>query len=277
MRAQSGPDVIRLSVVREMARLGQRFTVEGSVVRGPGTTAVAVREHPGENGGAGHVDLGFAFDVGRADGPVVWDCTAGLGRTEQERLESAVRMWATTTASAVVELQEGRGAHGDHFRPEQLPGWHAVQGPAAVFGFGSDRLAEWLADHRLLPALAGVLARELAEPAVTGVKLFLGGRAGEDVAEVRVNGSVSEQASAALRALDWPRGERLCWARLFVLLVPDGGLPGRSGAGDGPEESGAEGRPARDRAAAGAEAPTVSAPAARLGVLARWRRARAGR
>ncbi|WP_030270495.1 DUF6348 family protein [Streptomyces sp. NRRL B-24484] len=271
MRAQSRLDVIQRSVVREMARFGQRFAVEGSVVRGPGTTAVAVREHPGEGGGAGHVDLGFALDVGRADGPVVWDCTAGLGRTEEERLESAVRMWATTTAAALVELQEGRGTHGDHVRPPQLPGWHAVQGPAAVFGFGSEALSEWLADHQLLPELAGAIAPELAvegaEPAVTGVKLFLGGRAGEDVAEVRVNGEVSGPGSAALRALGWPRGERLCWARLFVLLVPDG-LP----AGEPPAAAVSA---VGDAGAAGA-AP-VAVPAVRLGVLARWRRARAGR
>ncbi|MCU7824790.1 DUF6348 family protein [Kitasatospora sp. DSM 101779] len=271
MRAQSRLDVIQRSVVREMARFGQRFTVEGSVVRGPGTTAVAVREHPGEGGGSGHVDLGFAFDVGRADGPVVWDCTAGLGRTEEERLESAVRMWATTTAAAVVELQEGRGTHGDHVRPALLPGWQAVQGPAAVFGFDSERLSEWLAGHQLLPELAGALAPELssgcAEPAVTGVKLFLGGRAGEDVAEVRVNGEVSEPASAALRALGWPRGERLCWARLFVLLVPEGRPAGELP----PAAVGAAGD-------AGVTGPAVVAsPAARLGVLARWRRARAGR
>ncbi|GAA1121801.1 DUF6348 family protein [Kitasatospora arboriphila] len=277
MRAQSRLDVIQRSVVREMARFGQRFTVEGSVVRGPGTTAVAVREHPGEGGGAGHVDLGFAFDVGRAGGPVVWDCTAGLGRTEEERLESAVRMWATTTAAAVVELQEGRGAHGDHVRAARLPGWQAVQGPAAVFGFDSERLSEWLAGHRLLPELAEVLAPELApdgaEPAVTGVKLFLGGRAGEDVAEVRVNGAVSESASAALRALGWPRGERLCWARLFVLMVPEGRPVGEAPAAvrSVPVDAGG----ARPAGAVGNTAP--AAPATRLGVLARWRRARAGR
>ncbi|MEV6212499.1 DUF6348 family protein [Kitasatospora sp. NPDC051914] len=256
MRPQSRLDVIQRSVVREMAaRYGQRFTVEGSVVRGPGTTAVAVREHPGEGGAAGHVDLGFVLNLGQADGPVVWDCTAGLGRTEEERLDSAVRMWATTTAAAVVELQDARGEHADRCRPAELPGWQAVQGPAAVFGFGSDRLAEWLADHQVLPALAGALALP-AGTGVTGVKLFLGGRAGEDVAEVRINGAVSEQASAALRGLDWPRGERLCWARLFVLLVPDGA--------------------AAQTAPAAAEVPPAAAPAVRRGLLARWRRAGVG-
>ncbi|MDH6578677.1 DUF6348 family protein [Kitasatospora sp. MAP5-34] len=221
MRPQDRLAVIQRSVVREMARYGQQFTVDGEVVRGPGTTAVAVREHPGDDGG-GHVDLGFVLQLGRADGPVVWDCAAGLGKTEEEQLDNAVKMWATTTAATVVELQEHSGEHGDHYRHPGLPGRHAVQGPAAVFGFGSEQLAGWLADHQLLPALADALHPELTAPHVNGVKLFLGGKAGDDIAEVRVNGEVSEAASAALRALPWPRGERLCWARLFILLVDEG-------------------------------------------------------
>ncbi|AUG77228.1 hypothetical protein CFP65_2394 [Kitasatospora sp. MMS16-BH015] len=218
MRPQQRLAVIQRSVVREMARYGQEFHVEGELVRGPGSTAVAVREHPGDGG---HVDLGYVLELGRADGPVVWDCAAGLGKTEEEKLDSAVRMWATTTAPALVELAERRGEHGDHYRPGELPGWHAVQGPAAVFGFGSEELAGWLADHQVLPALAPALRPELTGAPMHGVKLFLGGRAGEDVAEVRVDGEVSEAASAALRTLPWPRGERLCWARLFVLLARD--------------------------------------------------------
>ncbi|MEV4614519.1 DUF6348 family protein [Kitasatospora sp. NPDC049258] len=235
-----------------MARFGQGFTVDGELLRGPGSTAVAVREHPGD-GGAGHVDLGYVLQLGRADGPVVWDCAAGLGRTEEEQLDNAVRMWATTTATAVVELLDRRGEHGDHYRSVELPGWHAVQGPAAVFGFGSGELANWLAAHQPLAALAEPLRPELTGPQVNGVKLFLGGRAGEDVAEVRVNGVVCDRASAALRALDWPRGERLCWARLFILLVAE-----------------VAEQPAEPPKPAGVPAPTVTAR--RPGLLARLRR-----
>ncbi|MFE4362391.1 MULTISPECIES: DUF6348 family protein [Streptomycetaceae] len=255
--------VIQRCVVREMARLGQVFRPDGEVVRGPGTTAVAVREHPGDDG-AGHVDLGFVLHLGRADAPVVWDCAAGLGKTEEEKLANAVKMWATTTAPVLVEFAEGRGVHADRPALPELPGWRAVQGPAAVFGFGNEHLAGWLAEHRVLPALAPALRAELTGTGPVGVKLFLGGKAGDDVAEVRVGGEVSEAASAALRALDWPRGERLCWARLFVLLTAE---PAASG----------------QHTSAGAVAPApmrVPAPAAARprGLFARWREARrAGR
>lgn len=217
--------LIQHSVVREMAALGRQFWIEGPVVRGPGRTAVAVRAHADATGG--HSDLGFVLRLGDGAGPVVWDCAGGLGRTEAQRLESGVRMWRTTTASAVVELLEGRGLHGDHLRGG-VPGWHAVQGPACVFGFHSEELGDWVAHNRLLPHIAGEIGRavDAAAPSrgdgeLHGVRLFFGGRAGDEVAEVRVDGEPVPAASAALRELDWPRGERLAWARCFVLLARD--------------------------------------------------------
>ncbi|MFI9273838.1 DUF6348 family protein [Kitasatospora sp. NPDC052896] len=244
-----------------MARFGREFSVDGAVVRGPGTTAVAVREHPGADGSAGHVDLGFVLRLGSADAPVVWDCTAGLGTTEEEKLDSAVRMWAATTAAAVVELIDQRGTFGDHVRTDRLPGWHAVQGPATVFGFGSAELSRWLGGIELLPTLAEALAPELTDPALNGVKLFFGGRAGDQVAEVRVNGTVARPASELLGTLDWPRGERFCWARLFVLLAADqGGLAAARAA---------------EAAPAAAPAAVLTAPEpVRGGLLGRWRQAR---
>lgn len=268
MRPQERLDVIQRCVVREMARFGQHFTVDGEVVRGPGTTAVAVREHPGDDG-AGHVDLGYVLHLGRADAPVVWDCAAGLGKTEEEKLANAVRMWATTTASALVELQERRGTHGDHWDHPELPGWHAVQGPAAVFGFGNERLAQWLAEHPVLPALAPALLPELAGRPLNGVKLFLGGKAGDDVAEVRVNGEVAEEASAALRALDWPRGERLCWARLFAVLRAEPGVPAAAAPAVAPAS--AQPVPPVPAAAPAPERPREQRRA--RGLFGRWRQA----
>ena len=222
MRPSERLQVIQHSIVREMACLGREFDVDGSVVRGPGTTAVAVREHADDTGG--HVDLGYVLRLGDGAGPVVWDCTAGLGRTEEERLQNAVRMWRTTTASAVVELLERRGLHGDHFAPGMpggVAGWHAVQGPACVFGFESEALGDWVAEHQLLSAVADEVVPRLKDPALNGVRFFFGGRSGDEVAELRVNGEPVPAASAALRGLPWPRGERLAWARCFVLLAAD--------------------------------------------------------
>ncbi|QMU75510.1 hypothetical protein GXW83_06895 [Streptacidiphilus sp. PB12-B1b] len=227
-----------------MACLGLEFEIDGSVVRGPGTTAVAVRDHADDTGG--HVDLGYVLRLGDGVGPVVWDCAAGLGRTEEERLNNAVQMWRTTTASTVVELLERRGVHGDHFAPGAVggvPGWHAVQGPACVFGFDSEPLGDWVAEHQLLAAVAGEVLPRLRQPDLNGVRFFFGGRSGDEVAEVRVNGEPAADASAALRRLAWPRGERLAWARCFVLLAAD------------PEAlAGAEGRPAQPRTRVGAGA-----------------------
>jgi hypothetical protein len=222
LRPSERLQVIQRSIVREMACLGREFDVDGSVVRGPGTTAVAVREHADDTGG--HVDLGYVLRLGDGTGPVVWDCTAGLGRTEEERLQNAVRMWRTTTASAVVELLERRGLHGDHFPPGApggVAGWHAVQGPACVFGFESEPLGDWVAEHQLISAVAGEVSPWLTDPAVNGVRFFFGGRSGDEVAELRVNGEPVPAASAALRGMPWPRGERLAWARCFVLLAAD--------------------------------------------------------
>lgn len=226
MRAEQRLDVIRRSVVREMAALGRRFRVDEQVVRGPGSTAVAVREHrdAADPAAAPHLDLGYVLRLGEGEGPVVWDCVSGLGRTEEQRLENGVRMWRTTTAGAVVELLERRGVHGDVFAPGTLPGvpdWHSVQGPAAVFGFRSEPLSAWVEGHHLLPALADEVLPRLDARALHGVRVFFGGRAGDEVAEVRVDGEPVPAASAALRTLGWPRGEHLAWARCFLLLTRD--------------------------------------------------------
>ncbi|MEZ0065732.1 hypothetical protein ABIA32_001732 [Streptacidiphilus sp. MAP12-20] len=249
MRPEQRLDVIRRSVVREMAALGREFHVEDGVVRGPGRTAVAVREHREKGADAGaapHLDLGYALRLGDGEGPVVWDCVSGLGRTEEQRMENGVRMWRTTTASAVVELLEQRGLHGDVYPPGAaagVPGWHTVQGPACVFGFRNGPLSEWVTDHHLLPSVAEHVLPRLDGRSLHGVRFFFGGRADDEVAEVRVNGEPVPAASAALRALGWPRGEHLAWGRCFLLLTraPEAlrdaeataGLRDREGGGDG--------------------------------------------
>jgi len=150
---------------------------------------------------------------------------------------------------AMVELLEWRGLHGDHYAPGAaggVPGWHAVQGPACVFGFESGPLGDWLAENQLLPTVTDQVVPRLRDPVVNGVRFFFGGRSGDEVAEVRVNGEPAPDASAALRRLPWPRGERLAWARCFVLLAADPealrGVEGRPWQPRKPARAGAGGR-----------------------------------
>jgi hypothetical protein len=247
-----------------MAALGRQFHVDevGGVVRGPGRTAVATREHSDVTGR--HLDLGYVLRLGDGAAPVVWDCAGGTAASGQqpaleglEGLENMVRMWRTTTASAVVELIEGRGLHGDHVR-SGIGGWSAVQGPACVFGFRSGELGDWVGRNRLLPHVATEIAPRLdpAEGGLHGVRFFFGGRAGDEVAEVRVDGEPVPTASAALRALDWPRGERLAWARCFVLLSREPRL-----FADAEQEPGARSRDSR---------PTAGQWRVPAGLLRRW-------
>jgi hypothetical protein len=67
----------------------------------------------------------------------------------------------------------------------------------------------------LAPALESDLDRE----EVNGIKIFFGGRAGEEICEVCVNGRVSSAATAALAELPWPRLPVPAFCRTFVLLA----------------------------------------------------------
>jgi hypothetical protein len=57
------------------------------------------------------------------------------------------------------------------------------------------------------------------------VKLLFGGTAGDEIAEVRINGVVDEQASRALAELPWPRLGEPVFARAFLLLAHREGEP----------------------------------------------------
>ena len=57
---------------------------------------------------------------------------------------------------------------------------------------------------------------------LNGIKILFGG----DIAEVRINGSRDEPASAALAALAWPRLDPVAFARCFILAVHGPDDPG---------------------------------------------------
>jgi hypothetical protein len=203
---------------------GRPWQVKGSAVEGPGSAAVVLgHDHPGSSG---HFDLVYLVDRDRPRETAVPDCVTGHGPTAETKAATAVAAWATTTAVTLLELQEQTGAFADHMRagsPDGLPGWHAVHGGIIGLGSGTDRagVQQWVLDHPLLPALAGALTADaLPADRPTGVKIFFGSNAGRETAEVRVNGQVHEQATAALRALPWPRAATgAAYARTFVLLV----------------------------------------------------------
>src|SRR3954469_16189979 len=66
------------------ARTPREWRVEGDRVIGGGNQAVVLGEHEGQ--GPAHVDFGFVPNRDDASVPVIWDCTAGYGATDQEIL-----------------------------------------------------------------------------------------------------------------------------------------------------------------------------------------------
>ena len=153
----------------------------------------------------------------------------GLGGTPEEKVHNAVNVWSVTTASAALEVLEMQGDHATYLpphAPDGFPGWHSVHGPVIGWG-GPDQqelVRDWLMENPVLPTLAPVLAQTpFPRPELIGVKVFLGGSAEDEVAEVRVNGAVHVEASTALWALGWPRAtEGASYARSFIVLIEPG-------------------------------------------------------
>jgi hypothetical protein len=179
--------------------------------------------HPEEDQHPGHVDIGFGLNAEHPGAPVLWDCVAGIGNTPAQVAEQAAFMWLETTAPAVLELMEQRSRLADHHEstdPGGLPGMHVVQGPALVFGRGDTTpMQEWARDNYVLPALYEALSHRLSED-INGVKLLFGGRAGGEVAEVRVNQAYDEASSRTLAQLAWPRLEGPAFVRAYLVVMP---------------------------------------------------------
>ena len=214
----------RRTVAKRLGAFGTEWRVDGSLVRGPGATAILVDDR--DCAAPGHVDLGFALNVDRDDTPVIWDCAAGLGESEEAALEHTVEMWASSTVPVVLKVLTCSGEYAEHYQvdhPEGFPGWHAIHGPILGWGFGEgpQALQDWTLDNPLLPQLAA-LQQDLDRPELNGVKLIFGGYGDDDVAEVRVNGRLAAHASAGLRSLGWPRQSDPAFVRAFVLLVHQG-------------------------------------------------------
>jgi hypothetical protein len=210
--------VLRL-VAQRLGQVGVKFIARHDVVVGPGGCGVALldSDHCPD---ARHLDLGFTMKFQDPESWVI-DCVEAPGETDEESWRNAIDVWATTTGMAVIEgmAMDGRYAthvHGDS--PDGVPGWHAVVGGITGWGHDDpDPVAQWLAGSDWLPLIAPVLDEDLHRARNNGIKVLLGGPAGDEIASVRVNNRDHVAASEVLAGLDWPRS--LAFARTFVLLL----------------------------------------------------------
>jgi hypothetical protein len=218
-------DHLRDALADGLQRLSGRAwsRADDGSVRSEGTLVVFVANLHGDEAQPGHVDIGIALNPENPEAPVLWDCVAGVGRTPAEVAERAAFVWLETTAPTVLELTEQRGRLATHLSsddPEGLPGMHVLHGPVLAFGSGdSTPLRDWAADNIVLPALRATLPPRLTG-SMHGVKLLFGGRAGDEVAEVRVDHVYDEASSRALADLPWPRLEKPAFARAYLLVMP---------------------------------------------------------
>jgi hypothetical protein len=205
-----------------LIRLEGRWTVEENFVRGPGVTAIRLAELHGV--APAHLDVGFVFDRESTDARVIWDCTTGIGRTEDAALKRAVDTWATCTAPVFLELAHGDGRFADHYGAHDsdgFSGWHAIHGPFLGWGIGDGKevLQRWALKHPLLPPLRSSIEPSLDPTVPNGVKFFFGSSPQGDTAEVRINGDAEPHPSSVLAELNWPRPSAEAYLRAFVLLV----------------------------------------------------------
>lgn len=209
-------------VAEALSRISGTWEIDRDRVVGPGTVDVIAREH--RQGNAIHPDLGFVLNRDRQDVPVLWDCAAGTGRTEDEALRQAIHIWSQTTGLAALELLTHTGEFATHCAgddPDGFPGWHAIHAPILGWGDG-DRgilLQQWAMNHPLLPLLHTTVAPALDRQVLNGIKVFFGRAGGDRFAEVRVNGIRAPGATRAIEVLDWPEFNGFGAVRTYVILV----------------------------------------------------------
>lgn len=218
-RSRSLQDVVLKAIARDLRSLGGEWQVVEAGIVGPGTTGVALSWAHTENAPE-HIDIGFVLDVGAQPQEIVWDCVVGSGKTQKAALERAARTWVETTVPPLMEMLTRRQTFATTLPaddPEGLPGFQVIHGPVMTWGVGDvDALQQWVVDNGVLPALAETLVPRLGA-GLNAIKLIFGGVAGEEMAEVTVNGIVQPDPSTALLGLAWPRFEDRAYARVFVL------------------------------------------------------------
>jgi hypothetical protein len=208
------------TLATQLSEMAGTWTPDGDTVRSDGKLITVTDLHGGPLE-PNHVDIGVALNADDPTVPVLWDCAAGVGETSQQVAEMAASMWVRTTGSTVLELLTRQGDFATHIPgddPDGLPGFHVIHSPMLSFGGDSGTLGQWVRDHPLVPALRATLPPHLDEP-LNGVKVLFGSAGGEETVEVRVNGVVREDATAAVRTLDWPR---IAFVRAYLIIFPEG-------------------------------------------------------
>lgn len=195
--------------------------IEGSLLRGPGSVGVILRENHTDYDA--HLDFDLVLNVDRPAETTLIDCVTGYGDDLPSCWRQGVDQWAESTVATAVALMERSDRWADHLHgndPEGVAGWHIIHAGFVGFGVGDfTQLSRWAVDAPLLPMLSEVLDAAVDRENLNGVKILFGGRPGDEVAEVRINGFPHEQASSALLALPWPRQEQPIFATTYVLMV----------------------------------------------------------
>ena len=174
-----------------------------------------------------HVDIGLAIRLGKKRA-IVWDCTSGIGLTDELCATDAFEGWRRTSWTTVREWFDPNDRRTYH--SDDIPGWHAMcsdfigrgQGDGAEY----DALKSWLRAHGPLSAVANEIAAELSGDAVVhGIKFMAGNNGAGRLAEVRIDGDRSERATRALDNLGWVTPSQPGFIRCYALLSRPGSSP----------------------------------------------------
>jgi len=227
------PDFQR-AVTREILRVADRpdwrwRAMGNGIIAGPDGFAILLVD---TEGGDTHVDIGIRLQQGRSqrarkiEPSVIWDCVLGHYADIDAAAAEAVNVWRQSAWATVAQLYSRGGTfafdvHGAE--ADAMPGWHVILSPIQGYGNAEsdpEVLQKWIADHPILPALAPQFATSIdPETAPHGAKILIGGSSGNRVAEVKIDGVVNDEASAALAALPWPTPEASAVARMYALFA----------------------------------------------------------
>lgn len=197
------------------------WDADRGVIHGPDGALICFSDRHGADS-EGHTDIEFILRSGDPLSPRLWDCVSGFGTTVSERVHSAAEIWGATSANALLEFKYSqRGQFADHFRghdPQGILGWHCICSP--VIGYGQGDTAQslqdwWISKHAVLPSISPCL-HTLSNDRPHSIKVFFGA---QDVAEVRIDGDIHQDASDVLLSLHRPRLNPIGFLRVFVIAL----------------------------------------------------------